>query len=316
MRFGAAFKFGDVVGLRPIRNTRANAAIFIVKAPEPFIIDCGTNLNPGFNRLKQVYDDFDAIKYIFVTHSHYDHSQGLKKMMKLCPNAKVFCHENDKTYVSRPITQPVAWSNVNAAFPLIPKKAYNMFGWSASRLFRPNINFHTITNNQKVGDAELIWTPGHSPGHLCIKYDNCLFLADLVPFTPWIEPNSISLEQMLNSIQIVLEILPNVDYAIRSHPDYRLKNWDVVKADEEITRFEEFYKTILNTREKILLHAKKEIVTTESIAMLVMPKIRKHKSLLKRTLWMGAISWAQAYLLDSERSGSLLRVSDGWIYNN
>jgi glyoxylase-like metal-dependent hydrolase (beta-lactamase superfamily II) len=34
--------------------------------------------------------------------------------------------------------------------------------------------------NQKIGDIEVIPTPGHTPGHVCLVYKDVLFVGDLL----------------------------------------------------------------------------------------------------------------------------------------
>ena len=41
-------------------------------------------------------------------------------------------------------------------------------------------NINSYPEDLKIGDIEVIPTPGHTPGHVCLLYDDVLFAGDLL----------------------------------------------------------------------------------------------------------------------------------------
>ncbi len=141
--------------------------IYIVTGKIPTIIDCGTGLNQ-----KYVYDKIckiiksEEILQIILTHEHYDHCGGLKKIYDLSNiDVKIFAHklasnkiENGKSDFARILGG------------VMPKMSVNI----------------KLNNNEiiKIGDEDfiVIHTPGHTPGCICLysKQSKTLFSGDTV----------------------------------------------------------------------------------------------------------------------------------------
>lgn len=100
------------------------------------------------------------IKYIILTHGHIDHiccAYDIKKKV----NAKVLIHENDGELLTDPVM-------------------------NGSAMFGEDSQFYPADALLKDGDVleagnlklEVIHTPGHTPGCICIKTGNILFTGD------------------------------------------------------------------------------------------------------------------------------------------
>ena len=68
--------------------------IYIITGKIPTIIDCGTGLNQKYveDKIREIINS-EEILQVILTHEHYDHCGGLKKIFELSnKNVKVFAH--------------------------------------------------------------------------------------------------------------------------------------------------------------------------------------------------------------------------------
>jgi len=100
------------------------------------------------------------LETIILTHCHYDHSAGANQVAEAM-GAKIAVHENDARLLS----------NANAS-------AANLFGEEAPYI-KPDI---LLRGGEVFGELEVIHTPGHTPGSICLysEKSKCLFSGDTV----------------------------------------------------------------------------------------------------------------------------------------
>jgi glyoxylase-like metal-dependent hydrolase (beta-lactamase superfamily II) len=136
-----------------------------------------------------------TVDHLLQTHAHIDHVLGLKATKQFYPNAPIYMHELDlPTYA---LVEP---SSINYGIPIdLPLPDIDIF----------------LTNSLTVGNLnfEVIFTPGHAPGH-CVFYCKELkfaFVGDLI-FQGSVGrtdlPNC-SLSDMKKSIQHLIASLPD-----------------------------------------------------------------------------------------------------------
>lgn len=117
------------------------------------LIDPGGETEHIFNAIKGL-----NIKYIINTHSHIDHIIGNDKI-RAETGALLLISEEDAPMLSSPFL------NLSEAL-----------GGGLS-FKNPD---RTIKDGDKVKDALVISTPGHTPGSISIFWDNCIFCGDLI----------------------------------------------------------------------------------------------------------------------------------------
>jgi hydroxyacylglutathione hydrolase len=147
------------------RNYDSN--IYIITGEKPTIIDCGTGLHNDEveQGIKRIINP-ELVKQIIITHEHFDHCGGVREIHKLTNNkAVVMAH----IYASEKIEKGESHfaKMLGASMPKMPVDVKLKNG-----------------DMLKIGDEdfEVIHTPGHSPGSLCLygKKIKSLFSGDTI----------------------------------------------------------------------------------------------------------------------------------------
>ncbi|MCF6096646.1 MBL fold metallo-hydrolase [Thermovorax subterraneus] len=165
-----------------------NCYILIDDGRKGVIIDPGAEPQ---NIIKEIEEQNLEIEWIILTHGHVDHI-GAVKEVKDFTGAKIAIHEKDaKMLVS---------SKENLSF------------YGGHEVIQPPADKELKGGELiKVGELtlEIIWTPGHTPGSICIKADKLLFTGDTL-FAGSIGRTDFpggSYEEIINSIKTKLLIL-------------------------------------------------------------------------------------------------------------
>jgi glyoxylase-like metal-dependent hydrolase (beta-lactamase superfamily II) len=144
------------------------------------LIDCGLNTDESFAQLTAQLDyigvPVSGITEIFLTHTHPDHVGQARRLLEVS-GAKLSLHldELDQLLrVARSGDKPL-WLDSILHRAGVPEDLVVKIEGSFDRIRR---NFHELqparvlngseTIESAVGPLELILTPGHSPGHLCL----------------------------------------------------------------------------------------------------------------------------------------------------
>ncbi len=150
------------------------------------MIDCGGT--PIYIKTLLADNLFEP-DYVLLTHGHIDHILSLSALNEA--KTKVFIHKEDKKYLIDP--------DYNLSSRLIGSD----FVWDAS--------VYDYDSLPDVLGIEVIHTPGHSPGSVALKIDNCLFTGDTL-FCNGIGNTAFpggSLETELNSVKKLLTLSGN-----------------------------------------------------------------------------------------------------------
>jgi glyoxylase-like metal-dependent hydrolase (beta-lactamase superfamily II) len=169
----------------PIRNNPLGYInSYLIKTDEGCIlIDSGWNTEDAFEALRDGVHEtgasFEDIRYLIVTHIHPDH-YGLVGRLQEYTDADVVLHETERQLLDSRYTDykklmaaSENWLRVNGAPSkdrvLLQNASLEILGFVAASL--PN---HPVYGGEllRLGEVslEVLWTPGHSPGHICL-YD-------------------------------------------------------------------------------------------------------------------------------------------------
>ncbi len=126
------------------------------KSLECMIIDCG--VEPGMVS-DFVSDNGLTVKYVVLTHGHFDHAHYVEEYEKAFAEAQIVCHENERVILFDP--------DANLSTHLGSRRAY-----SCNYTYLKEGDFLTL--GEKSGgewmNFQVLSTPGHTPGCICL-YD-------------------------------------------------------------------------------------------------------------------------------------------------
>jgi glyoxylase-like metal-dependent hydrolase (beta-lactamase superfamily II) len=183
-------------------NPLENTNIYLVQGDKSYtLIDTGWDSETAFNsinrQLAEVGVGFRDISKIVITHAHFDHF-GLAGKIQQQSGAKLYMHnlEQDVFHTRYTVTddflhQIAQWFAMNGVpAEMIEAVHRPISGFRKPIPAQPDV----FLNGDEIIDSgafnlKVIWTPGHSPGHICLyePAKKILFSGDHV--LPVITPN-------------------------------------------------------------------------------------------------------------------------------
>jgi glyoxylase-like metal-dependent hydrolase (beta-lactamase superfamily II) len=167
----------------PLPFSLGRINVYLVRLAAGYLlVDCGMDTEACFQALARGVESAGArwedIREILLTHVHPDHMGLGPRLLKLT-GARLSMHARDAEYLEE-LAQPEryhAWAAEVLRKAGVPAELIAQIGASAYDIHR---NFQRIetdrlltggeTISTAVGELEVLWTPGHSPGHVCL-YD-------------------------------------------------------------------------------------------------------------------------------------------------
>jgi len=165
--------------------------IYLLTGNPVTLIDTGTvGMAPMIhNALSELNLLPSDIEQIVITHGHLDHYGGAYTLKQSAPNLVVAAHKDDvdliegRTSIHSSLKYPFL---TLAGYPMLWKVPLRLL----DRRARKNFLSCSVTRQLEDGDvikcgyydAEIVWTPGHSKGSVCIylKNENILFSGDTI----------------------------------------------------------------------------------------------------------------------------------------
>lgn len=166
------------------------------------LLDCGWNTDSAYQALEEGMKEHGSnptdIAKLVITHVHPDH-YGMAGRLKRLSSCEVVIHEKDAEVISSRYFSPKGLTNEMSAFmegngvpkmdaPTMSQGSMNMLDRVAPVPADTEVKGGEVI---KVGDFdfEIIWTPGHSPGHICLYEPNRKILLTGDHVLPTITPN-------------------------------------------------------------------------------------------------------------------------------
>lgn len=191
---------GGEYGLSPIGNW---CNVYLIDGGDELaIIDSGSGIGTEeiMNHIKEEGFELKDIKYLFLTHFHFDHIGGAYEIKK-ATNCEIAIHELESDEVEKLGPGTLIKHSTIGIVP--PKVDVKLRGGEEFR-----VGNHIL---------KIIHTPGHTAGSICILMGNkgkkILFSGDTV-FSRgrigWFNSPTSSLEQYKKSLRLLLGIHPDV----------------------------------------------------------------------------------------------------------
>jgi len=190
-----------------------NYLVHAADSDQAILFDAGEDPDPI---LKKIAELGLKLEYLVNTHGHADHIAGNEKIIKET-GAKLLIHKLDQPYLSDPYLNLSGYFGAEIISP------------AASRLLQDG-------DVISLGEVEflVLHTPGHTPGHISLQYENHAFVGDVI-FQGSIGrtdfPQSSS-QQLIQSIRQRIYSLPDSTILYPGHgPD------TTVQAEKESNPF-------------------------------------------------------------------------------
>ncbi len=177
---------------------------YLVRGDKGFLmVDTGWNIDAAYQavaaQLAEIGADIRQISQIVITHIHPDH-YGLAGRLKEISHARLYVHRLDTALVQDRylnmdplLKQTIEWFMVNGVPPTMAGALQNASVSMAMRFVLPVAPDVQLEGGETIStgvfDLKVVWTPGHSKGHICLyePANQLLFSGDHM--LPNITPN-------------------------------------------------------------------------------------------------------------------------------
>ncbi|MBI2287517.1 MAG: MBL fold metallo-hydrolase [Chloroflexi bacterium] len=156
--------------------------IYLVQGDGKYLlIDAGVNTEEALESLQEqlaeIGIDLKNISQIIVTHAHHDH-YGLAGRLRQLSGAKIALHYIEKdlltsryTNMDETMRQSEQWLHSNG-MPSNGQSPYRTAFTGRQRFAEPTLPDITLRGGETISNGtfnlQVLWTPGHSPGHICL----------------------------------------------------------------------------------------------------------------------------------------------------
>src|SRR5271157_902552 len=316
---------GDTAVIVPRGSAKTISNIAVVGKNPTVIIDTGMERDPGLqillHALKKMQVNPEDVKTILITHTHIDHIEGLKVIAKAMPQAITWVEERELSSLFHPYWAMDPWKKLfrELNFPGFAFPIFQTFLLVSDMMYRSKsikrLKVGTITDETSLvnvagGIVRPIFTPGHSPGHICNLHENGdLFLGDMVPRTPWLDPGKNVLRHHIQSIQHLIDLPSNkVQRAVRSHVNVKDKARVFYPWEEERERFRLHLELINDSLDRIPKILKNRELTIRQLIPHIIRRGKPYSDFMSRVFIDPDGTWIAAYLEELQAQGFVERA--------
>lgn len=201
------------------------SAYLIDDGDRPFLVDCGSghedsnrDLDRGFDLIRETFGlslEYADLGAIVITHGHIDHFGGLGHLrsqtgapihVHRIDAPVIACYEERLVLAAKRVGRFLERAGVEAGL----RERLGTLYLSMKELFRPlPVDVAFEAGPLLGGTVEAVHTPGHCPGHVCLRIDDLLLTGDhvLSGISPHLSPEEITLT---NGLAHYLEALAKV----------------------------------------------------------------------------------------------------------
>ena len=127
--------------------------------------------------IENVGVSFNKLNRVILTHQDIDHVGSLSSILKELPNSiEVLAHKEEKAYIQGE-KLPVKVAQLEARLNALPKEMKEIYEKLKAFYENNKLNVDkTITDGEELpycGGITVIYTPGHTPGHICLYLKHC-----------------------------------------------------------------------------------------------------------------------------------------------
>jgi glyoxylase-like metal-dependent hydrolase (beta-lactamase superfamily II) len=218
-------------------------AYLVRQADGYLLVDCGIGTESCFEALRAGMESagvaWGDVKTMVITHVHPDHV-GLAARVQELSGAEVWMHcdevEHFNIYADPERSAP--WRRNSLTLGGVPEDVQRKMGTVFHEMrdnFRKLHLTRMVSGGEKIptslGELEVVWTPGHSPGHICLyqRERRLLFSGDqilehITPNISWQEDcdtlgNYLDSLRLLSEMEIEL-VLPSHGKAFSGHREW------------------------------------------------------------------------------------------------
>lgn len=158
-------------------------AYVAVSGDEAMVVDAGLGQRSEIilSEIQKLGGDSCRLKYIGITHAHYDHVGSVAGLKRVFPEAEIVAQDYEAANLSAgrsPVpagtmwfSRPVSWLGC-----MIFRHCIHFKGFCADVTFSDH--YHTNLGGHEV---EFFHTPGHTEGSMCVRIgDEAVFVGDTV----------------------------------------------------------------------------------------------------------------------------------------
>ncbi len=203
------WKTGNDYEIFQVLSRRSNSYL-IIKDTQGILLDTGkdTSYKQLRRNIEMLQSSIKAIDFLILTHTHFDHCQNVAKI-KEQEHCRIIVGKAEEAFCNAGHTPLPDGTNIfTSAISTIGKKLnQRRFSYDA---FNPDI---VVTNNYSLKEynfnVNIIGTPGHSPGSICVIVDNEIALVGDAMFGVFYNsvfpPYAVDIDQTVRSWKILLD---------------------------------------------------------------------------------------------------------------